>query len=111
MSEFEMREVTCSKCGKLCDANVPVSAFYEYVCWDYCNREVLEKQVWPLDEIEIIRSRGYKIRITVEATAPCAISGASAEGETVEEAVTKLGVKLESIARSKQDASPPLPSV
>jgi hypothetical protein len=63
------------------------------------------------DALQSLKEQGYKIRITIEATAPCAISGASAEGETFEEAVSRLGVKIEDIARSKQDASPPLPSV
>ena len=54
-------------------------------------------------QLEALRAAGYKLRITIEATAPCAISGASAEGETVEEAVKRLGVKLESI-KTKEHA-------
>lgn len=54
-------------------------------------------------QLESLRTAGYKIRITVEVTAPCAISGASAEGETVDEAVTRLGVKLDGIKTERKE--------
>lgn len=57
----------------------------------------------PDEQLQVLRAAGYKIRITIEATAPCAISGASAEGETVEEAVKRLAVKLENIKNERKE--------
>jgi hypothetical protein len=62
-------------------------------------------RVWPVEDAQLkaIHDKGYTLRYSVSATGT--FDGASAEGKTVDEAVKKLGEKLEGMKGKQNETS------